>query len=299
MNSVRETVIDRGANFSGLNFGLMDDLAKREIRRSLLKGTALPGYQVQFGSREMPIARGWGTGGLQLTLAVVGPDDRLKVIDQGDDASVNATNLRRLIQATTGIDVTYNTSDASLIQTRHRIPEEVMSEDQILIFQVPIPEPLRMVERSVSVARQMHGERDYSGMYLSLYEDIVRRGQITKAAGYPVIVNHHYIMAPSPIPKWDIPKLSNASTLFLFGAGREKRIYVVPPFTHVQPLEFEDHRFEIENFDGKKCAICGADDAFMDEVPQDDGTSTYYVNDSDYRDAVVEGRKVDIQWTPS
>ena len=47
--------------------------------------TVEPGYQVPFGSRDMPIARGWGTGGLQLTLSLIGPDDILKVIDQGAD----------------------------------------------------------------------------------------------------------------------------------------------------------------------------------------------------------------------
>ena len=62
-----------------------------------LTAVAVPGYQVPFGSREMPVARGWGSGGLQVTLALVGPDDVVKVIDQGDDAGVNAANLRRLI----------------------------------------------------------------------------------------------------------------------------------------------------------------------------------------------------------
>ncbi|HWR91493.1 MAG TPA: alpha-D-ribose 1-methylphosphonate 5-phosphate C-P-lyase PhnJ, partial [Desulfobacterales bacterium] len=36
----------------------------------MLKAVAIPGCQVPFGSREMPIARGWGTGGLQLTLSL-------------------------------------------------------------------------------------------------------------------------------------------------------------------------------------------------------------------------------------
>ncbi len=29
--------------------------------------------------------------------------------------------------------------------------------------------------------------------------------------------------------------------LMLFGAGREKRLYAVPPFTRVASLDFEDH----------------------------------------------------------
>jgi len=47
------------------NFAFLDEGSKREIRRSILKAVAVPGYQVPFGSRELPIGRGWGTGGIQ------------------------------------------------------------------------------------------------------------------------------------------------------------------------------------------------------------------------------------------
>lgn len=43
------------------NFAFLDEGSKREIRRSILKAVAVPGYQVPFGSRELPIGRGWGT----------------------------------------------------------------------------------------------------------------------------------------------------------------------------------------------------------------------------------------------
>src|ERR1700761_4909043 len=81
--------------------GILDEGAKREIRRAILTAVCVPGYQVPFGSREMPVARGWGSGGLQVTLGVIGPGDVLKVIDQGDDGGVNATNLRRIVSSTT------------------------------------------------------------------------------------------------------------------------------------------------------------------------------------------------------
>src|SRR5208282_2316528 len=87
----------------GYNFAFIDEGAKREIRRSILKAIAIPGYQVPFGSREMPIARGWGTGGLQITLSIIGPDDVLKVIDQGCDESVNAVNIKKFIDQVTGV----------------------------------------------------------------------------------------------------------------------------------------------------------------------------------------------------
>jgi|GEM_PF-4168316 len=74
------------------NYAFLDEGSKREIRRCILKAVAIPGYQVPFGSRELPIGRGWGTGGIQLTLSLIGPSDILKVIDQGSDDSVNAVN---------------------------------------------------------------------------------------------------------------------------------------------------------------------------------------------------------------
>jgi alpha-D-ribose 1-methylphosphonate 5-phosphate C-P lyase len=37
---------------AGYNFGYLDEQTKRMIRRAILKGVAIPGYQVPFGSRE-------------------------------------------------------------------------------------------------------------------------------------------------------------------------------------------------------------------------------------------------------
>ena len=67
------------------NFAFIDEDSKREVRRQTLKAVALPGHQVPFASRDLPIGRGWGTGGLQITMAIITADDVLKVIDQGDD----------------------------------------------------------------------------------------------------------------------------------------------------------------------------------------------------------------------
>src|SRR6202040_2936499 len=67
----------------GYNFAYLDEQTKRMIRRAILKAVAIPGYQVPFGSREMPLPYGWGTGGIQVTASIIGQDDVLKVIDQG------------------------------------------------------------------------------------------------------------------------------------------------------------------------------------------------------------------------
>ena len=53
----------------GYNFAYLDEHTKRMIRRAILKAIAIPGYQVPFGSREMPLPYGWGTGGIQVTAA--------------------------------------------------------------------------------------------------------------------------------------------------------------------------------------------------------------------------------------
>ena len=292
MPSVTTLTRTHGEAVSGYSYAFLDAVSKREIRRALLKAVAIPGCQVPFGSRELPIARGWGTGGLQITLSMVGPGDVLKVIDQGDDASVNAQNLRRLVEKTAGATTTTVTSEANLIQSRHRIPEERLGTNQTLILQCPVPEPLRRVERSMEVARRMHAESDYSRMWLSIYEDIVKRGELGGAAGYPVMVNGRFIMAPTPIPRWDIPRLNMADCLYLIGAGREKRLYAVPPYTKVVPLEFEDYRFEVESFAGQACARCGSTDSFFDETTTADGARMFTCSDTAFCDRRGEGKEV-------
>ena len=37
------------------NFACLDEQTKRMIRRAILKAIAIPGYQVPFASREMPM----------------------------------------------------------------------------------------------------------------------------------------------------------------------------------------------------------------------------------------------------
>ena len=248
------------------NFAFFDEGSKREIRRAILKGIAIPGYQVPFASREMPIGRGWGTGGLQITLALVGPDDVLKIIDQGHDGSVNAVSIKKLVVSTTGVAVTDNTDEASLIQSRHRIPEHPLTEEQVLILQVPLPEPLRDIEAREQVTRQLHAEADYTGAWLGLFEQVVRYGSATTAADHPVLVNGRYVMAPSPIPRFDNHKLDHAHNLTLLGAGREKKIYAVPPYTSVKSLDFEDYPFVTETFEGIQCRMCGATAVYFDEI---------------------------------
>jgi alpha-D-ribose 1-methylphosphonate 5-phosphate C-P lyase len=272
---------------SGYNYGFLDEYAKREVSRATLKAISIPGYQVPYASREMPMGRGFGTGGLQLTLALIGPGDTLKVIDQGSDDSVNAVNLRRFIELTCpGIATTTRTAEASIIQSRHRIPERGLHADQILVLQVPYPDPLVVVEPSEDRRKIMHGEADYSRLLVKLYEDIVQFDEITLSHRYPTRINGHYVIDPSPIPRWDVPKLDDSPALVLLGAGREKKIYAVPPHTRAEPLAFEDVPFRVEDFHDahgqrRACMRCAATDTFLDEYLDECGAKVYRCSDSD------------------
>lgn len=270
------------ATAPGYNFAYLDEQTKRMIRRAILKAIAIPGYQVPFASREMPMPYGWGTGGVQITAAILGPDDVLKVIDQGSDDTTNAVSIRAFFAHTAGIETTTKTDEASVIQTRHRIPEKTLRADQVLVYQVPIPEPMRFLEPRETETRKLHALSEYGLMHVKLYEDISRHGHIATTYAYPVMVAGRYVMDPSPIPKFDNPKMNNCEALQLFGAGREKRIYAVPPHTQVFSLDFEDHPFRVQT-PAEPCALCAAENVYLDEVVLDDrGGRMFVCSDTDH-----------------
>jgi alpha-D-ribose 1-methylphosphonate 5-phosphate C-P lyase len=215
------------------------------------------------------------------------------VIDQGSDDTTNAVSIRKFFAKTAGIATTTRTTEATVIQTRHRIPETPLSERQVLVYQVPIPEPLRFLEPRETETRQMHALAEYGVMHVKLYEDIARHGHIATTYAYPVKVDGRYVTDPSPTPKFDNPKMNQSPALQLFGAGREKRIYAIPPYTTVVSLDFEDHPFERYRHDGA-CALCGSAESFLDEVVIDDrGGRMLVCSDTDYceqrRGAAGEG----------
>lgn len=264
------------------NYAWLDEVTKGMIRRAIIKAIAIPGHQIPFSSREMPMPYGWGTGGIQITASIIGPDDVLKVIDQGSDDTTNAVSIRGFFRAVARVKTTERTTEATIIQTRHRIPETALCAGQIMVYQVPIPEPLRFIEPRETETRKMHALEEYGVMHVKLYEDIARFGHVATTYAYPVKVNHRYVMDPSPIPKFDNPKMHMMPALQLFGAGREKRIYAVPPYTAVESLAFDDHPFTVQQWD-ETCALCGAGDSFLDEVVIDDNGGRMFVcSDTDY-----------------
>ncbi|QPV63327.1 alpha-D-ribose 1-methylphosphonate 5-phosphate C-P-lyase PhnJ [Halosimplex litoreum] len=281
--TVADAVDDRsGDGLSGYNYAYLDEHTKREVRRAVLKGIAIPGHQVPFASRPMPLARGWGTGGIQASLSLLGPEDAFKVIDQGSDESVNAANIRRLAETTANVETTTDTTEADVVQTRHRIPEEVLTDEQIVVLQVPITDALRSVDSSDAANRRRHAHANYGKMWVHLYENVVEWGEIQIASRYPTMVAGRYLMDPSPIPRWDVPKLDDADNLFVFAAGREARIYAVPPHTEVEPLAFEDESFQVERFPDQGCRSCGSTDTYLTEIETDDGDRLYVCNDTSF-----------------
>jgi alpha-D-ribose 1-methylphosphonate 5-phosphate C-P lyase len=239
----------------------------------------------------MPLPYGWGTGGIQVTAAILGPADVLKVIDQGADDTTNAVSIRAFFRRVAGVATTERTADATVIQTRHRIPERALTEGQVLVYQVPIPEPLMRLEPRIAETRRMHALADYGLMHVKLYEDIARHGHIATSYNYPVMVDERYLMSPSPIPAFDNPKMDHMPALQLFGAGREKRIYAVPPYTRVRSLDFEDHPFRPIRAP-HACALCGSRQSYLDEVIMDDqGGKMFVCSDTDHCTEVQAARE--------
>ncbi|MEL6486727.1 MAG: alpha-D-ribose 1-methylphosphonate 5-phosphate C-P-lyase PhnJ, partial [Pseudomonadota bacterium] len=174
---------------AGYNYGFLDEATKRMIRRTILTALSIPGYQVPFGSREMPMAYGWGTGGVQLSAALLGPGDTFKCIDQGADDTTNAVSIKKFFRRLAAVKTTEATDEADIIQTRHRIPEAPLKDNQIMVYQVPQPEPLRGLEPRETETRAMHAYEEYGLQYVSLYESVARYGEVSSGAGYPVMVD--------------------------------------------------------------------------------------------------------------
>ena len=122
----------------------------------------------------------------------------------------------------------------------------------------------------------------------------MRYGTTTTGADHPVMVNGRYVMAPSPIPRYDNFKLDDAENLTLLGAGREKKIYAVPPHTRVESLAFDDHPFVTEDFEGARCCVCGATGVYLTQtVDPATGEPAWQCSDTDFCAQRVAARAAD------
>jgi alpha-D-ribose 1-methylphosphonate 5-phosphate C-P lyase len=84
--------------------------------------------------------------------------------------------------------------------------------------------------------------------------------------------------------------------LILLGAGREKKLYAVPPYTEAEPLSFNDVPFRVEDFTGpdglrRRCRRCGADDSYLDEFIGESGERIHQCSDGDYCDGVLAAER--------
>ena len=96
-----------------------------------------------------------------------------------------------------------------------------------------------------------------------MYESVVHSGDMDISSQYPVMVEGRYLMDTTPCPRYDAPSLHMSETLYLYGAGREKRIYAIPPYTRVEPLEFEDFPFRTEHKPEQSCEKCGNSNTYL------------------------------------
>ena len=136
----------------------------------------------------------------------------------------------------------------------------------------------------------MHALEEYGLMHVKLYEDIARHGEITTTYAYPVRVMDRYVMDPSPTPKFDNPKMHMSPALQLFGAGREMRIYAIPPFTPRSPASTSRTTPSPSRPSPTSPARCAdrPKGVYLDEVVTDDaGGRMFTCSDTDY----CEGRR--------
>jgi alpha-D-ribose 1-methylphosphonate 5-phosphate C-P lyase len=126
-------------------------------------------------------------------------------------------------------------------------------------------------------------------MHVKLYEDIARFGHIATTYAYPVKVNG--ALRDGPVADAEIRQSEDAhvAALQLFGAGREKRIYAMPPYTGGQP------RFRGPSLrapaQGLPCALCGAEDSISTRSSLDDkGGRMFVCSDTDHcENAAITG----------
>src|SRR5262249_47752052 len=152
---------------------------------------------------------------------------------------------------------------------RHRIPEEELTQEQILDYQLPIPEELRFLDPREPETRRMHALEDHGLMHVKLYDDMAHHGHIATTYAYTVKVDGGYVIDPSATPKSDLANMDNCPALQLVGAGRQKRIYALPPCTRVLSLDFDVYPFAPTPIHAKR-ELCGAHGAFLDEIVTDD-----------------------------
>ncbi len=81
-------------------------------------------------------------------------------------------------------------------------------------------------------------------MHVKLYEDIARHGRDRHRLCLSGEGRGALRHGPLADPEIRQSEAVDSPAIQLFGAGREQRIYALPPYTRVVSLDFEDHPFE-------------------------------------------------------
>jgi alpha-D-ribose 1-methylphosphonate 5-phosphate C-P lyase len=77
--------------------------------------------------------------------------------------------------------------------------------------------------------------------------------------------------------------MDQSEALILLGAGREKKIYAVPPYCRVVSLAFDDHPFAVEGSTRNSCTLCGASGVYLDEmIEEKTGARSWQCNDTSF-----------------
>ena len=159
------------------------------------------------------------------------------------------------------------TAEATIIQTRHRIPETAAAA-RARSWSSRCRSPSRCASSSRARPRRarMHALAEYGLMHVKLYEDIARHGQIATTYDYPVMVNGRYLMDPSPIPEFDNPKMHRiAGAAAVRRRPREAHLRRAALHRGASASTSRTIRSRCRRFD-QPCALCGADDVYLDEV---------------------------------
>jgi alpha-D-ribose 1-methylphosphonate 5-phosphate C-P lyase len=243
-------------NLATYNFAYLDEQTKRMIRRAILKGIAMPGLPGAVRLREMPMPYGWGTGGVQVTASIIGPDDVLKVIDQGADDTTNAVSIRAFFAKTA---VWNDDVDTRSLDHPDPPPHSGNAADRRSGAGLPGADPRTL---AFPRAARDRDPQDACARGIRPHACEALRGHRPQRP-----YRHHLCLSgqgrgalrDGPVADAEIRQSEDAhvEALQLFGAGREKRIYAMPPHTDVVSLDFEDHPFEIQHFE-QPCALCGA-----------------------------------------
>ncbi len=230
--------------------------SRSQVQTYRMKAVAVPGYQVPFGGREMPLPYGWGTGGIQVTAAIIGRDDTA----EGDRPGRRRHDQCRLdppLLRACGLTSPRPRTRKKRPSSRRAIacPRRPSKDGQILVFQVPIPEPLRMLEPRETETRTLHALSEYGVMQVSLYESIARHGRIAKTYNYPVhgerALHHEPLADPEVRQPQARPQRRRCSS-----TAPAARSASMPcrRYTPVKSLDFDDHPFEIETW-SECCAL--------------------------------------------